>query len=120
MNIDPEKNRAEYVQHLENQVQHLQRQLQELQAQERWIPHVAATMDSVGDTARLTLAWGGKRVTTTFTQQAIRESSIVDVVTAVVDSFVVNLVAERLREVVEPEVLRVVNGSNSIVRAGKW
>lgn len=120
MNTDPEKNRAEYVQHLEVQVQHLQRQLQELQAQERWIPYVYGAMDSDAETARLTLAWGGKRVTTTFAQQAIRESSVSDVVTAVVDSFVLNLVAERLREVVEPEVIRVVNGSNSIVGAGKW
>jgi len=120
MNIDPEKNRAEYVQHLETQVQHLQRQLTELQAQERWIPEVNASMNSSDETARITLSWGGKRVTATYPQADIRNSSINDVVTAVVDSFVVNLVAERLREVVQPEVARIAAGSRSVVGAGKW
>lgn len=120
MNTDPEKNRVEYVQHLETQVQHLQRQLAELQSQERWIPEVHAIMSSSDETVRITLAWGGKRVTSTYTQDVIRNSSIDDVITAVIDSFVTNLVNERLREIVAPEVTRIAGGSRSVVDAGKW
>jgi hypothetical protein len=117
---DFEKNRVEYVQHLENQVKHLQHTVAELQAQAKWIPAVAMVMDPREQVARITLAFGGKHVTATVPQHTLVETSVTDTTSAVIDSFFVNLIADRFREVVQPEVERATTGVRSIQGAGKW
>jgi len=116
--LDHEKNRAEYVVHLEQQVQHLQRQLNEIQADARWIPVVNTAMQ--GDTARITLAFGGKRVTATVDLSTLHETTVTDLTSAVLDSFADNLVKQQLREVVEPAVSGIINASRAVAGAGKW
>jgi len=120
MITDYEKTRAEYVQSLETTVQHLQRQLQDLQAQAHWIPQVNNVMDSKDETVRTTLVFGGKRVTTTLPYSALKESSAKDAAGAVLDSFWENLIRDRFRELVEPELARSKEGVQSIAGAGKW
>lgn len=117
---DNEKNRAEYVLHMENQVKHLQRQLADLQAEAHWIPQVNNVMDSKDETVRTTLSFGGRRVTTTLTYDALRNCSSGDATTAVLESFWKNLIEDRLREIVEPEIRRSKEGVQSIEGAGKW
>lgn len=120
MNTDFEKTRAEYVQSLETKVQHLQRQLQDLQSQAHWIPQVNNVMDSSERTVRTTLVFGGKRVTTTLTYDALTQASAGDATSAVLDSFWTNLISGRLREIVEPEITRSKEGVMAIQGAGKW
>lgn len=117
---DFEKNRSDYVLQLEVKVQHLQRQLNELQQEARWIPMVNNVMDSKDETVRTTLSFGGRRVTTTIGYQQLRESSAKDATGAVLDSFWSNLISDRFRELVEPEITRSKEGVGAIEGAGKW
>ena len=117
---DFEKNRAEYVQSLETKCQHLQRQLGELQAQARWIPEIHNVMDSKDETVRTTLAFGGKRVTTTLPYSALSQSSAQDLTTAILDSFWTNLISDQFRELVQTEITRSKEGVQGIAGAGKW
>lgn len=61
---DIDKTRTEYVMSLEEQIRHLQRQLGEAKPlAEKWTP--IATGEMGADGARITLCFGGKRVTAT-------------------------------------------------------
>jgi len=116
---DFEKNRAEYVTHLETLVKNLQQQVADLKADERWIPQVGSEMDTEEAKARLTLAFGGKRQTVVMSHEALRMSSIQDISTSVMDAME-NMVKEQLRTFIQPEIARLQAGAQSIQKAGKW
>ena len=117
---DFEKNRAEYVTHLEIQVQSLQQQLAAIQADERWIPKVGAELDAAKEQARLTLSFGGKNQTAVVTFATLDSHSTRDIASNMMALAFQDLVNDRLREVIEPEVTRIKNGAMSIKGAGKW
>lgn len=114
---DIEKSRAEYVTHLEQQVKHLQDQVAELKPlAETWTPVLNGHISESGS-ARFTLQFGGKRVTGEISASGLTQMSITDATTSVVDTLIESLVAERLREVVRPEVERIQRGLSSIQRS---
>ena len=114
---DIEKTRAEYVVRLEEQIGHLTRQLAEVKPlADKWTPQVASEIDSK-DT-RITLHFGGKRITATFPTQALLNGDPTGLASSVVDTLCESLVVEKLREVVKPEVEKLARTAPAIVGAG--
>lgn len=117
---DFEKNRSEYVTHLEIVVKNLQAQLAELKADEKWIPKIGTQLVAVEEKARVTLAFGGKNQTAEFSYDFLRSMSATDATSNILELGFKDFIADRLRTVVQPEVERLQQGARSIVGAGKW
>jgi hypothetical protein len=115
---DFEKNRAEYVTHLEAQNTNLQQQLAAIKAEERWIPKVSAVMED--GKARVTLSFGGKNQTGSMPIEYICGQSSGDATINILDLAFKDMVFDRLREVIEPEVLRIQTSARAVANAGKW
>jgi hypothetical protein len=119
---DVDKTRVEYVTRLELLVQNLQRQIAELQAEERWIPKFGSTLNTGGscEEAQLTLSFGGKNQTAVFTYDFLKEHGAIDATTNIIELGFKNMILDRFREVVQPEVERLQTSVKSISRAGRW
>jgi len=117
---DFEKNRAEYVTHLEVQVQALQKQLAAIQAEERWVPKVGVELDPVTQNGRVTLAFGGKHQTAVVSFANLSSHSVTDITTSVLELGFQEMINSRIRTVIEPEVLRLTNGVKSITSKPQW
>ena len=117
---DFEKNRADYVVRLEATVQNLQQQLAAIQADERWIPKIGAELDGAKEQARITLSFGGKNQTAVVTYTTLDENSVQNVTTSIMELAFQDLVNDRLRAVIEPEVAKLKHGAKAIAKAGKW
>lgn len=118
---DFEKNRNEYVGRLEEQVMHLQRQLAETKpAAEKWTPVVTGAVDPHTQDVRITLQFGGKRVTATVPSATLTTTDHISMTSSVVDTMCDSLVKDRLREMVAPEVERLTRGARNVSGAGKW
>ena len=118
--VDFEKNRAEYVGHLEVLVKNLQDQLQALKEQERWIPQVGSELIADEEKARITLAFGGKRQTASFSYDYLRDQSLTDATTGILEMAFKDFILTQLRPALEPEVDRLQKGAKHIVKAGQW
>ena len=118
--MDFEKNRAEHVTHLELLVQNLQLQLQDLKADERWVPKLGSELVGTEGMARLTLSFGGKRQTSTFTYEFLQDHSVSDATTNILELGFKDFVLAQLRPMLEPEVDRLKKGALVTVGAGKW
>ena len=116
---DNEKNRAEYVTRLELTVQNLQRQLAEVKGEERWIPKLGAELNSAEESARITLSFGGKNQTASFSYPFLRDQSLVDATTNILELGFKDFVLAQLRPVIQNEVDRLQKGARSITNAGK-
>lgn len=117
---DIEKQRADYVTRLELLVQNLQEQLKQLQADEKWIPKFGSELDAETEKARLTLSFGGKNQTTAFSYQFLGDQSAIDATTAIIELGFREMIEDRFREVVAPEVVRLKQSVMAITDAGKW
>jgi hypothetical protein len=117
---DIEKQRAEYVTKLELLVQNLQKQLNELQAEDRWIPKFGASLEGPREEARLTLSFGGKNQTAVFSFDFLAGQSVTDATTNIIEAGFKDMIYDRFREVVAPEVERLKKSVDSIASAGKW
>lgn len=117
---DFEKNRAEYVQHMELQVKALQQQLNAIQADERWIPKIGGELDASTQKCRLTLAFGGKNQTALVSFTTLAENSVTDITTSMLTQAFQDLVNDRLRTVVEPEVQRLQASAQQITGIKQW
>lgn len=116
---DFEKNRAEYVTRLEAQVQNLHQQLNAIQADARWIPQVGGEVND--GQVRLTMSFGGKNQTAVLSYEFIKDHSVGDATTSILELAFQSLVNDRLREVIEPEVQRLRNNVLSISPASpQW
>lgn len=118
--IDIDKQRADYVTRLELVVQNLQRQVAELQAEAKWVPKFGATLEGPCDEARLTLSFGGKNQTAVFSYDFLNSQSVTDATTNIIKLGFEELIHDRFREVVQPEVERLKQASSRISEAGKW
>lgn len=117
---DIEKSRVEYVARLEEQVAHLHRMLSEVQPlAEKWTPVVSGSIDAQG-TARITLSFGGKLLTATVSESAMLNNTAADLTTSVTNTLSESLLVDRLRDVVRPEVERLLKASHVRAGAGKW
>lgn len=117
---DFEKNRAEYVTHLEIQVQALQKQLADIKSEERWIPKVGVELDPVTHTGRVTLSFGGKNQTAVVSFETLGSHRVTDIATSVMELGFQEMVNDRLRTVIEPEVQRLAQGVKSITSKPAW
>lgn len=103
---DIDKTRAEYIVRLEEQLQHAQAQLAQFKPlADKWTPVISG--DNTQGDARFTLVFGGKRVTATVTQHMLLETDLTSLTSSIIDTLIESLVADRLREVVAPEVERI-------------
>lgn len=116
---DIEKNRVEYVARMEETLQHLKRQLDETKPlAERWTPVVSSVNE--GDNLRITLAFGGKRVTIALPTKTVVETDATTLTSTVVDTMIKNVVFDQLTPLVRPEIEKVQRAQGSIQNAGKW
>ena len=116
---DIEKNRSEYVVSLEERVRHLQRQFDEVKPlADKWTPIAHSEMGADG--ARITLSFGGKRVTATIGNSVLTSTDLTTLTSSVIDTLCESLIVDRLKEVVTPEVERLMRSQNAIAGAGKW
>lgn len=116
---DIEKNRAEYVTRLETQLQHAQSELAKYKAvAEKWQPLVNTELNAAD--ARFTMSFGGKRATVTVPVEMLRQTDVTTATSAIVDALIGNLVGDRLREAVLPEVQRIQPSLKVIGAAGQW
>jgi hypothetical protein len=116
---DIEKNRLEYVGRLEEQVMHLRRQLDEAKPlAEKWTPVVAS--ENTGDALRITMAFGGKRVTATIKNDTLLSSDATSLTSSVVDSMVQNLVFDQLTPMIRPVIDAAQYTVGKVAGAGKW
>ena len=117
---DFEKNRAEYVTHLELQVRALQKQLNDIQAEERWVPKVGAELDPSTKTGRITLSFGGKNQTAVVSFENLASYSTIDLTTSVLELGFQEMINISIRMVIEPEIERIANGVKSITSKPQW
>lgn len=109
---DIDKTRAEYVVRLEEQLQHAQSQIAQLKPlADKWTPIISG--DNTQDAARFTLVFGGKRVTATVSHAMILQNDNTSLTSSIIDTLIESLVADRLREVVAPEVERITRQARS-------
>ena len=121
MSDDIEKSRVDYVTRLETQLQHAQSELAKYRAlAERWEPVLHAEISTVDRQARFTVSFGGKRSTATVPFAMLTETDVTTLSSAIVDAIVQSNIADRLREVVLPEVQRLQPSIKAIGNAGQW
>lgn len=118
---DIEKNRVGYVASIETRMEHAAAELAHYKPiAEKWMPVAHGEMNPDNTNVRITLGFGGKRVTANFDITTFVSNSVEDVTTAVCDTMIKNLVIDQLRHIVEPEVRRLVSGAKSVSETGKW
>jgi hypothetical protein len=117
---DFEKNRSEYVTHMELLVQNLQGQIAEMQANEKWTPKVGTQLVADQQKARITLSFGGKNQTAIFTYEFLNNLSAGDATSNILELGFKDFIADRLRPVIQPEIERLQQAAKSIENAGKW
>lgn len=117
---DIDKNRVEYVARLEQQIAELHRQLSEVQPlAEKWTPVVSGELMADGE-ARVTLCFGGKRVTATVSGASFTQNTVNDLTFSITNTLAESLLVEKVAEVIKPEVERLFRGALAIKGAGKW
>jgi hypothetical protein len=118
---DNEKGRIGYIAEIEAKLEHALKDLAIYRPlAERWEPKASGEMRFDDNLVRITLAFGGKRVTATFNRDSFVSNNIDDLTAAVCETMVRNLVMDQLRSVVEPEVARLSQGAKASAGAGKW
>lgn len=117
---DIEKNRSEYVARLEQQLKECQRQLAEAKPlADKWTPVVHGEITQDSD-VRVTLAFGGKRITATVTRTAFQSHTAHDLTHSITNTLAESLLVEKIAEIVRPEVERLMKGVEGISGAGSW
>jgi hypothetical protein len=116
---DIDKTRNEYVMSLEEQVRHLTRLLGEAKPMaEKWTPIVAIANE--GETLRVTVGFGGKRVTVGLPTAMVPNTDIMYLTSTVTDAVMKNLVFDHLAAVIRPELEAAQRQVSSVANAGKW
>lgn len=112
--MDIDKTRATYVVELEEKVRYLQEQLMHYKPlAEKWTPVLNGQVEPNG-ACRVTLAFGGKRVTGEVSSQYVLSSSVNDITVAITDTLIESLVTDILRAEVKPEVERLQRGLSTV------
>ncbi|MBT9138802.1 MAG: hypothetical protein DDT31_01379 [Syntrophomonadaceae bacterium] len=116
---DIEKTRVEYVVRLEEQVIHLKRQLDAAKPlADKWTPVVNS--ENLGDSLRITMAFGGKRATASIKNDTLLTSDATSLTSSVVDSMIQNLVFNQLTPIVRPIIDAAQYTVGQVDNAGKW
>lgn len=121
MSADIEKNRADYVTHLEAQLQHSQAELAKFKViAEKWQPIVYGELDADKNEARFTLQFGGSRCTATIAFNVLKDLDVTSAVTGIVNVLIESMAADKLKEPLRPEVERLMPNLQVALLAGKW
>lgn len=116
---DIEKNRLDYVVRMEETLQHLQRQMAETKPlADKWTPVIAT--ENTGTDLRITLSFGGKRVTIGIPITTLTATDLTSMTSTVVDSMLKNIVFDALAAIVRPEIEKAQRDVANISTAGKW
>lgn len=104
---------------LEQSIHALQQQVKDLKADaDKWTPRVGSSM--ADGSARVTLHFGGKAMAATVNSTYLAQTDATTATTAIVETLCQSLVIDRLKEVVRPEVEKLIAGINAASKAGKW
>lgn len=118
---DIEKNRSEHVARIETQLEHALGELSKYkELAEKWEPKCSAEIDPKTQIVGFTLAFGGKRTTAQITVAALQQTDPTTAVSAIVDTLIESMAAERLRLAVEPELKRVMPSVQALAKVGQW
>lgn len=110
---DIDKTRLEYVARLEEQVQYLQRELAVYKPlAQKWQPVASAKMTQEG--AAITLQFGGKQTTGTIGTSTLLDTDLTSLTSSVIDTLCESLMIDRLRDIVSPEVDRMMKGAANV------
>lgn len=119
---DFEKNRTEYVMHLETQIKALQDQLLEAKKAEPYLPKVSSQMgaDTTAGAARITMSFGGKNLTLELMYADLVMASSTDITSAIVDNLHTNITADVFKSFIRPEIEKLQQSAKALGGAGKW
>lgn len=113
-------NRVAEIARLEEKVRALMAQVETYKADaELWKPVVTSAVEGDG-TVKISLRFGGKMLTATLNSSYLASTDLTSATSSVVTTLIDSLVADRLREVVMPEVDRVMKNVQSLQRVSKW
>lgn len=105
---------------LEQQIMALQSQVKELRAgNEKWVPKASSSVEPDGS-CKVTLHFGGKAITATMSTTYLATVDVTSATTSITETLCSSLVVDRLKEVVQPEVERLIKNSVSLQSTGKW
>lgn len=116
---DIEKSRAEYVAKLEAQLKHATQQLNAYKADAvKWTP--VAKAEITNNTLSVAVSFAGRKSQVNIDYTKINIEDTTTLVTEIIDAFVKSSIADRFKEVIKPEVERVLASANKIQSAGNW
>jgi len=81
---------------------------------------VAVGSNCYSETGKITMHFGGKAFSAQIPMAMLKTDTVTGVTTAVIETLCGHLVAAALKEVVEPEVAKLLNGVQATAGAGKW
>lgn len=117
---DFEKQRTEYVQRLETQLQLMQRELAIYKPQaEKWSPVIESKLHS-NDICEITLKFGNKIKTVNLPSITLMQNDVTGLVTSCAEVFAESIISERIREMIEPHIIKLKNGALSVNNTNKW
>lgn len=106
---------------LELRINALQAELaQKKQAAEKWEPKVDATIDPKRESGKITMHFAGKAFAAEVPLTLLRTGTLTGITTSVVETLCVHLVAQQLKQVIEPQVQKLLNSVQLTKDAGKW
>lgn len=116
---DIEKQRSEYVTRLEQQLKHATQQLNAYKADAlKWTP--VAKAEITDQKLNVGVTFGGKKSQVTIDYMKVNIADTTTLVTDIVDAFIRSSIADRFKEIISPEVQRVLASANKIQSAGNW
>lgn len=119
MLYDIEKQRVEYVTHLETLVKNLQEQVQQLKEVEYWVPRIGTEVNPAEQNIRLTLSFAGVNQSSKFTYQALQQYYPSEVAYTISRTFS-DIILDKIKEVIQPEIERLKPTADVLKGVGKW
>lgn len=106
---------------LEGKIKALQEQVQQYKADaDKWTPKVSSELNMEDFSGRVTLQFGGKTIAATMSQQYFATLDESTAIANVSETLCQSLVIDRLKEVVGPEVAKLMKNAKSMEKVGQW
>ena len=118
---DFDTRRVGEIHNLEQRIHALQAELiAKKAAAEKWEPKVHGSMDANSQTAKITMHFGGKAFAAEMPMALLKTGTLTGITTSVIETLCVHLVAQQLKQAIEPEVQKLLTGVALTKEAGKW
>lgn len=106
---------------LEAQIRALQAQVKQYKdIADKWEPKITSEVDLGSNSGKISLQFGGKVLSATMTADYVCRADTTSATTAVTETLCQSLIVDRLRSLVEPEVIRVAENLRAVAKAGTW